>query len=46
MLTQIRFQNVFYRDGENTILSNLSLEIEKGDYIPIMSNPKAEKARF
>lgn len=35
MLTQIRFQNVFYHDGENTILSNLSLEIEKGDYIPI-----------
>lgn len=46
MLTQIKFQNVFYRDGENTILSNLSVDIEKGDYISIMGPSGSGKSTF
>jgi putative ABC transport system ATP-binding protein len=46
MLTQIKFQDVSYRDGENTILSNLSLEIEKGDYISIMGPSGSGKSTF
>ena len=46
MLTQIKFQNVFYRDGENTILSNLSVDIEKGDYISVMGPSGSGKSTF
>lgn len=46
MLTQIKFQNVFYRDGENSILNNLSIEIEKGDYISIMGPSGSGKSTF
>jgi putative ABC transport system ATP-binding protein len=46
VLTQIKFQNVFYRDGENTILSNLSVDIEKGDYISVMGPSGSGKSTF
>lgn len=46
MLTQIKFQNVFYRDGEHTILSNLSVDIEKGDYISVMGPSGSGKSTF
>lgn len=45
-MTQIKFENVFYRDGEKTILNNLSLEIEKGDYISIMGPSGSGKSTF
>ncbi len=46
MLTQINFQNVSYRDGENTILNNFSIEIESGDYISIMGSSGSGKSTF
>ncbi len=46
MLTQIKFQDVSYRNSGNTILSNLSLEIEKGDYISIMGPSGSGKSTF
>ena len=46
VLTQIKFQNVFYRDGEHTILSNLSVDIEKGDYISVMGPSGSGKSTF
>lgn len=45
-MTQIKFQNVFYRDGENTILNNLSIEIESGDYISVMGPSGSGKSTF
>ena len=45
-MTQIKFQNVFYRDGEHTILSNLSVDIEKGDYISVMGPSGSGKSTF
>ena len=45
-MTQLKFENVFYRDGEKTILDNLSLEVEKGDYISIMGPSGSGKSTF
>lgn len=46
MLAQMRFQNVFYRDGEKTILDDLSIDIESGDYISIMGPSGSGKSTF
>ncbi|SBW08674.1 putative transporter subunit: ATP-binding component of ABC superfamily [uncultured Eubacteriales bacterium] len=46
LLSQIELRNVFYRNGENTILSNFSVEIEAGDYISIMGQSGSGKSTF
>ena len=45
-LTQLKFEDVFYRDGEKTILNHLSIEFEKGDYISIMGPSGSGKSTF
>lgn len=45
-MAQIEFQNVFYLDAAKEILSNLSVTIEKGDYISIVGPSGSGKSTF
>lgn len=35
-MAQLKFQKVFYCNGDNTILNDISFEVESGDYFSIM----------
>lgn len=45
-MTQIEFKNVFYVDGTKEILKNLSVDIEKGDYISVVGPSGSGKSTF
>lgn len=45
-MSLLNFQNVSYRNGDNLIIKNLSLEIDQGDFISIVGPSGSGKSTF